>query len=420
MTELSIERGVQKMDVLVTGADQRQGLAVIRSLGRRGVSVVAAGPDSNSLGFCSRYAAARWVYPSPLEQPEAFVESLCEAARRFQVRLVMPVVESTVTVLNEHRDAIEAIAPLATASYEAVALSLDKRRQYLLAQQNDIPIPKTISPTSMLEVETQIAALHFPVVVKPNKKPHGRVVPSDDFKVTFVRDWESLQKLLAIYFRYSVLPIVQELCVGHGIGFGVLMHHGQPLACYQYHRGREFMPTGGVPVRYESMPIWPKVQDYSVRFLQAMGWEGVAQVEWKAIPGTQDVVLMEVNGRFWASLPGSLHAGMEFPFWLYQSQLGKPIQHSQSYRLNIASRYLQADLKRLELVLRNDYPVSSVPLPSKWRESMDFILDGFRLRVKGDIWSWDDWSPGFHEGRKMFKYYLNRTSKRAFEPKSEG
>lgn len=408
------------IDVLVTGADQRQGLAVIRSLGRRGVSVVAAGPAHDSLGFCSRYATASWLYPSPAEQPEAFVKSLCEAASRFNVRLIVPVVESTVTVLNEHRDAIEDIAPLATASHEAVALSLDKRRQYLLAQQNDIPIPKTIFPESTREMEHQIDGLHFPVVVKPNQKPHGKTALNDEFKVTFVSDRESLQKLLSVYFRHSIVPIVQELCIGHGIGFGVLMHNGEPLACYQYHRGREFMPTGGVPVRYESMPIWPKVRDYSVRFLQAMGWEGVAQVEWKAIPGTQDVVLMEVNGRFWASLPGSLHAGMEFPFWLYESQLGRPRKHCKPYPVNIASRYLQADLKRLELVLRNSYLVSSVPLPSKFRECLDFLLDGFRWRVKGDIWSWDDWSPGLREARNVLKYFWNRARKRTFSPKAEG
>jgi predicted ATP-grasp superfamily ATP-dependent carboligase len=408
------------MDVLVTGADQRQGLAVIRSLGRRGISVVAAGPAIDSLGFCSRYAAARWVYPSPFEQPEAFVDSICEAAKRFRVRLVIPVVESTVAVLNEHRDAIEAIAPLATASREAVALALDKRGQYLLAQQHEIPIPKTMVPRSMQEVDARIGGLHFPVVVKPNQKPLGTSESSYDFKVTFLKDEDSLRNLLGIYFRHSVVPIVQEFCVGHGIGFGVLMHGGQPLACYQYHRGREFMPTGGVPVRYESMPIWPKVQEYSIRFLQAMGWEGVAQVEWKAVPGTQDVVLMEVNGRFWASLPGSLHAGMDFPFWLYESRQGRPVQHNQAYRLKIASQYLHADLKRLELVLRNDFPVSSVPLPPRWRECVDFLLDGLRWRVKGDIWSWDDWSPGLQEARKIFKYYWSRASNRAVGPKAEG
>lgn len=129
---------------------------------------------------------------------------------------------------------------------------------------------------------------------------------------------------------------------------------------------------------------------------------------------------MEVNGRFWASLPGSLHAGMEFPFWLYETQMGRPIQYNQAYRIGIASRYLQADLKRLELVLRNDYPVSSVPLPSKWREILDFALDSFRWWVKGDIWSWDDLRPGLHEGRRIFGYFRNRVNPKAFWTKVGG
>jgi len=81
---------------------------------------------------------------------------------------------------------------------------------------------------------------------------------------------------------------------------------------------------------------------------------------------------------------------------------------------------LQADLKRLELVLRHDFPISSVPLPSKWRECMDFVLDGFRWRVKGDIWSWDDWSPGLQEAWKIIMYFWNRANQRTLGPKVEG
>jgi hypothetical protein len=109
---------------------------------------------------------------------------------------------------------------------------------------------------------------------------------------------------------------------------------------------------------------------------------------------------------------------MEFPFWLYQSQL-KPIHYDRPYRQKVASRYLQADLKRLELVLRHDFPIS-VPLPSKWRECMDFVLDGFRWRVKGDIWSWDDWSPGLQEAWKIIMYFWNRANQRTLGPKVEG
>jgi NAD(P)-dependent dehydrogenase (short-subunit alcohol dehydrogenase family) len=51
--------------VLVTDAGRGSGLAVIRSLGRAGWRVVAASDDPRALGFLSRHARERLVYPDP-------------------------------------------------------------------------------------------------------------------------------------------------------------------------------------------------------------------------------------------------------------------------------------------------------------------------------------------------------------------
>jgi NAD(P)-dependent dehydrogenase (short-subunit alcohol dehydrogenase family) len=67
--------------VLVTGADQHQGLAVIRGLGQAGVTVIACGPTAQSVGFRSRYAARRHVCwrPGLLEGVEIGRELLLTA-----------------------------------------------------------------------------------------------------------------------------------------------------------------------------------------------------------------------------------------------------------------------------------------------------------------------------------------------------
>ena len=91
------------MDVLVTGADRRQGLAVIRALGSRGLSVLAAGPDRRSLGFFSRYTRASCWYPDPLANKHDFVEMIRTAVERHHVSFVFPVAEETVIVLDEFR-----------------------------------------------------------------------------------------------------------------------------------------------------------------------------------------------------------------------------------------------------------------------------------------------------------------------------
>lgn len=401
------------MAVLVTGADQRQGLAVIRALGRRGISVVAAAPVDRCIGFASRYAAVRWPHPPPLEQPAQFVSSLREAIKRFDVTLVMPVVESTLIVLNRYRDQIEPLATLATASREAVDLSLDKARHLDLARREGIPIPTTVTPSSLEELDATRGSLRLPVVLKPSVKPLGDGGDHPAFKVSFLMTWEALREQVAAYLRHGVQPVVQELCLGEGIGCGMLMDRGRAVQCYQYHRGRECPPTGGVPVRYASMPVWPHVRDYSERLLRAMNWHGVAQVEWKVRPGTQEMTLMEVNGRFWASLPGAIHAGMNFPVWTYELFAGKSPEAQASYRIGSASRYLRGDLKRLELAIRQPGAVSSVPRAARWRELSEFALDFFRWRVKGDVRAWDDPGPGWLEAASLFAEYGGRVFGRA-------
>ncbi len=396
------------MHVLVTGADQRQSVTVIRSLGRHGVRVVAAGPHERSLGFVSKHASATWVYPDPYRDPHAFIDSILEAIRTYKVDMVFPVVESTLVVINQFRDIIEQEASVVAASKEAVDLSMDKDRQFKIATDLGIRVPKTIAPISMDEADEQIKALQFPVVLKANVKPQEADKAAAILKVDYADTYPTLKTLLVPYYQAGVIPIIQEMIYGDGIGCGVLMDHDQALCCYQYHRGRENHPTGGVPVRYHSMPMWEEVREQSVKMLQGMNWHGIAQVEWKNIIGTREVVLMEVNGRFWASLPGAVHAGMDFPAWLYDLWKGDPVQCHESYRIPVASRHLSGDLNRLEIVLRLPLPISSVPIGSKFKEALAFFSDFFRWRVKSDVFSWSDPMPGWREIGDILKKYFKR------------
>src|SRR3990172_874092 len=101
------------MEVLVTGADQRQGLAVIRALGSKGLKIFAAGLEPNSLGFFSRYTKGFCQYPSPLTDKKGCVATILKAVREYHIPFVFPAVESTVIALDEFRDEFEGLTRLA-------------------------------------------------------------------------------------------------------------------------------------------------------------------------------------------------------------------------------------------------------------------------------------------------------------------
>ena len=55
--------------VLVTDASRGSAITIIRSLSKMGWTVVAADATRRSLGFRSRHAHHRFVYPSPSSDP---------------------------------------------------------------------------------------------------------------------------------------------------------------------------------------------------------------------------------------------------------------------------------------------------------------------------------------------------------------
>jgi hypothetical protein len=64
-------------------------------------------------------------------------------------------------------------------------------------------------------------------------------------------------------------------------------------------------------------------------------------VEYRVDPQTGSALLMEVNGRFWGSLPLAYYAGADFPYLLYRSAGSK--LHPTPYRIGLRARDLPGD-----------------------------------------------------------------------------
>src|SRR5262249_37750643 len=150
--------------------------------------------------------------------------------------------------------------------------------------------------------------LRFPTVLKPRSSEEvagGRVRATgapcyartpDEFFAAH----EDLRK------RCSVV-LAQEFVEGTGAGYFALLRHGEPRAASAPRRIRDVRPTGsGSAVRVSVRPD-PKVRDAALAVLTALRWHGVAMVEFRVRPdGTP--VFLEVNGRFWNSLPLAVYA----------------------------------------------------------------------------------------------------------------
>lgn len=337
--------------VLVLDADQRSALAIIRSLGRRGLNVTAGHHLSSALGAASKYAAGTVRYPDPATSPRSFASEIMALTDRLAIDTVIPATDSTTMLLVSQPDSARfaRLAAPAASSYEALT---DKSRLIELAGRLDLPIPVTQIADTATGIEAAAHDIGFPIVLKPAR---SRYLKGDRILSTGVQiatDPAALTQALRTQEWVGDIPcLVQRFVPGHGAGIFALHGPSGPIAWFAHRRIREKPPTGGVSVLCESVPVDPIMQSIASKLLAAAGWSGVAMIEFRvADDGTP--YLMEVNGRFWGSLQLAIDCGLDFPWLLYQITHGLSVAEPQAYAVGRRLRWLMGDLDSLLIRLR--------------------------------------------------------------------
>lgn len=356
--------------VIVTDADRGSAVSIIRSLGRRGAHVIAAGSIRRSPGFYSQYAAERLLYPQADLHPEQAVEVLHRAAVERGVDLIIPVTDDLVVPLSEARERFSGVCALAIAEPEALAATRDKSATLELARRLGVPAPRTAMVTTVAEARREAASLGWPVVLKPQA---SRVYGADEatleaLSVTYAGGFARLEERMRPF--EGVCPVLlQEYTAGEAFGVELLMDHGRPVAAFQHRRLREVPVTGGASSYRESVRLDPELYDHAVRMLQALEWTGLAMVEFKT--GPDGPLLMEINGRVWGSLPLAIRSGVDFPAGLLDLYLGSGSTNGNGagptadYEIGVRARNLELEVIWIGSVLRGERRYPFLPIPRR-------------------------------------------------------
>jgi predicted ATP-grasp superfamily ATP-dependent carboligase len=334
--------------VLVTDASERAALAIIRSLGKKGIKVVAADTTSFNIGVLSKYCAYKITYPSPLENKESFVNFLLHLVKNVKIDLLIPVTDYTMIPVLERREDFEDYVKVAAPPYEVAMRAYDKFQTVSIAQRCRIPHPKTFLIDGVKALREIADELNYPVVIKPRMKVFWKNERAVMVKVTqsnYAYDAKDLQsKYVRLMSKLEgIVPsdffIVQEYVQGAGYGVEMLMGDSNVLALFMHKRLREYPVTGGASTLRVS--VWNRrLAEYSIKLLREMNWRGVAMVEFKLDEENGNANLMEVNGRFWGSLPLAINAGIDFPYLLYKMIVEEDTFYIGSYKLGFTERWL--------------------------------------------------------------------------------
>lgn len=378
--------------VLVLGRATRAFLAVIRSLGRRGLEVHVAWCPPGSLALRSRYITCVHQLPAYSPTDDAWRDAFVALCRAQQFDLVIPTNDATVVPLQVHRAHLEPHARIYLLSPEAFDVTFDKARTYELAAAAGVSLPRQM----LLPMPVAPAAIGpewFPLMLKPRRsfrlddlqrKQMVRRVPRPD----------DLARQLAAYDAEREI-LVQQWVRGTGVGVEMLAADGEVLLTFQHTRVHERREGGADSYRVSQTPH-PALRDAATRMVRALRYTGVVMFEFRVDRTTGDWVLLEINGRFWASLPLCLHAGADFPWHLYQLLVHDRRVFPQHYRVGVTCRNWDLDLLWLS-ENRRAPDAERVPVTTIAREVLSLVTGS----ESSDTFVLDDPQPGLADLRRL-------------------
>ena len=264
--------------------------------------------------------------------------------------VLYPTRDENVAALAANRDALGRLqgAEPGLASIRSV---WDKRETYRLAEQLSIPIPRTWFPRA----EADLAAIDMdgPLVVKPAIKEHF-------FYTTHAKAWraDTPAELASSFRRAAEIVeegevIVQELIPGGGqeqYAYCALFRDGHAIASMTVRRRRQHPSDFGRASTYVETICLPDLADPSIRFLRAISYYGLVELEFKHDPRDGAYKLLDVNARTWGYHTLGRAAGVDFPYLMFRDQVGervdrgacparRPLGPARNRRAECSARY---------------------------------------------------------------------------------
>jgi hypothetical protein len=135
-------------------------------------------------------------------------------------------------------------------------------------------------------------------------------------------------------------------------------------------------------------------------------YSGVGMCEFRIDPATGDCLFLELNPRFWGSLPLALSSGADFPWFLYQMLVEGVREFPQAFETGKRCRDLRADLRWMSRAWRSRPGLTALYANQAegWgineRSNIQLMGDLMRmalLRDGIDSFAWDDPGPFLSE-----------------------
>lgn len=335
-------RSVSKTGAVILGGAHGS-LAVIRSLGRRGIPAWHLG-DGNLLSRFSRYTTHSGVWPGPADP--AALRFLLDRLKNHRLDgwVLMAGGDAEARFLAENHSALSDRCALITRPWDDISTLYDKRLMHAAAARLGIAGPREYDAAQLLRGRTH--GVRYPLVIKPATRDANN--PLTRAKAWRIDDalqlTERLREAEAMMGPDGV--VVQELIPGGGAqqySYAAIWNDGVPVASLIARRARQFPVDFGFTSTFVESVADPGIKEDAERLLAAHRCHGLVEIEFKYDGREQRFKILDVNTRIWTWIGLGERSGVDFPYLAWCVAHGLPAQ-TDAAEPGIAWLHMSRDL----------------------------------------------------------------------------
>ncbi|WP_277555092.1 carboxylate--amine ligase [Halobaculum limi] len=334
----------------------------LRSLASRGVGAVIASEKETVPAAASRYCDESVSLPNPREGLLTYRDALLELAERDDVKTIIPVRPEDSYVLSRYEAEFSDHVSLVVPTMAQLERVHDRLQLAAEAEAAGVPVPETRAlsavddwdPDLLIKSRYNVLADAYLDELGPDDMDVVKHIYHTGHGET--PDVEAVRRAM----RHD--PIVQEFIHTDGeYMFTGLYQDGEALATFQHRqiRGNSYTGGGGV---YRRSIYDPELERVGRALLDHLEWNGLACIEYMRDATTGEYVLTEINPRMWQSLPSTVAAGADYPWYYWLAATGRADEIDHDYDIGVGTHMLHGELGYLMSVLTEDSP--HVPRPS--------------------------------------------------------
>ncbi|MET3861673.1 carbamoyl-phosphate synthase large subunit [Dietzia sp. 2505] len=282
-------------------------------------SIVAADADPLAPAL---YAADNWSLIERVGAP-TYIENLVELIRKFNIKLVVPTIDTELPTLALHREHIEELtgAKVLVADVNTISICADKVRTSEVILEAGFAVPALITEPA------QIPQSAFPVFVKPREG-------SSSIGAAAVQNTDQLTTAL----RNTVNPMVQEIATGEEYTLDCFSDFsGRPLSIVP----RQRIATRAGEISKGKIMRVPQIETEARELLSRLCIPGPSTIQ--CFWDQRTVQFIEVNARFGGGVPMSIAAGSDSIDKLFRLLQGEELEYDDSFTKDLTFlRYDQA------------------------------------------------------------------------------